>query len=92
MSINIISETDDTIRVIASSVEEYMRKFYKPTRYHGRGIDYAAALLRSHERDFEKFGADVISHHDSITGKTVWLVAIDHSAQRAADRVSHTEK
>ena len=58
-------------RVEAESVKDFLEKYYKPDRYHGRGEDYAASLLASHEVHFERYGYDVISRHDSVTGKVV---------------------
>lgn len=53
------------------SIAEFLEKYYKPTRYHKRGSDYAAAILASHQRDLDKYGYDFISHHDSVTGEIV---------------------
>mgnify|MGYP001593244694 CR=1 FL=1 len=58
-------------QVSADNVADFLLRFYKSERYHGRGEDYAAALLASHEADFANDGFDVISRHDSVTGKTV---------------------
>lgn len=60
-----------TYRVEAESVADFLAHYYKPERYTGRGEDYAACLLASHEQDFTNEGYDFISHHDSITGRTV---------------------
>lgn len=53
------------------TVAEFLTKYYKEDRYTGRGSDYAACLLKSHMDDYEKSGYDIISHHDSVTGKVV---------------------
>ncbi len=58
-------------RVEAESVEDFLHRYYKPDRYTGRGLEYAAILLASHQADFEKDGYDIISHHDSVTGRVV---------------------
>lgn len=57
--------------VTAESVANFLDHYYKPDRYRGRGPEYAATLLASHEADFARDGFDLISHHDSVTGKTV---------------------
>lgn len=43
-----------------------------PDRYHGRGTEYAAALLESYTEDVERDGWVIISHHDSVTGRIVY--------------------
>ena len=58
-------------RVEAESVADFLEKYYKKARYHGHGVEYAAGLLASHEKDFELYGYDIISHHDSVTGEVV---------------------
>lgn len=58
-------------KVTAESVEDFLERYYKPDRYHGRGEEYAAVLLASHQADFEQHGYDIISHHDSVTGQVV---------------------
>jgi hypothetical protein len=57
--------------VEAASVADFLDRYYKPERYRGRGPEYAATLLASHEADFARGGFDLISHHDSVTGLTV---------------------
>lgn len=37
----------------------------------GRGEEYAAHLLASHEEHLAEEGYDFITHHDSITGRVV---------------------
>lgn len=58
-------------RVPAASVEDFLARYYKPDRYHGRGEEYAVILLASHQHDFEQDGYDVISNFDSVTGQFV---------------------
>jgi hypothetical protein len=60
-------------RVAAASVADFLERYYLRDRYHGRGADYAAAVLASHERDFEAHGYDIISRHESVTGSVVAL-------------------
>jgi len=64
-------------RVEAESVADFLERYYRPDRYHGRGEDYAAAVLASHEKHFEKHGYDIISRHESMTGKVVAYFATD---------------
>lgn len=58
-------------RVEAESVRDFLKRYYKLGRYHGRGEECAAGLLASHEADFEQYGHDIISRHDSVTGQVV---------------------
>ena len=58
-------------KVNADSVADFLDRYYKPDRYRGRGDDYAAVLLASHERDFAQQGYDIISRWDSVTGQVV---------------------
>ncbi len=58
-------------KVKADSVKDFLEKYYRPERYHGRGEDYATAILVNHERNFRERGYDIISRHESITGQVV---------------------
>lgn len=58
-------------RVEAASVADFLDRYYRPDRYRGRGEEYAAGLLASHQQDFAKHGYDLISRHDSVTGQAV---------------------
>jgi hypothetical protein len=58
-------------RVEAESIADFLERYYKPDRYHGRGEDYAAILLASYQENYESNGYKAISHHDSATGRTV---------------------
>ena len=62
-------------RVEAASVEDFLERYYLRDRYHGRGADYAAAVLASHQSDFERDGFDIISRHESVTGSVVAFFA-----------------
>lgn len=53
------------------TVAEFLDRYYRKDRYTGRGTEYAAVLLESHEADFDKFGVDWISQHDSNTSEVV---------------------
>jgi len=61
----------ENCRVKAQSIDDFLARYYKPDRYTGRGAEYAAALLESHRQDFEHYGYDIISRHDSVTGQVV---------------------
>jgi len=43
-------------RVKAADVADFLARYYRPDRYHGRGEEYAAALLASHQRHFDEYG------------------------------------
>lgn len=58
-------------RVQAVDVADFLARFYRPDRYHERGEEYAAALLASHQKHFDEYGYDIISRHESVTGKVV---------------------
>jgi len=58
-------------QVEADSVEDFLARYYKVSRYTARGEEYAAALRASNERDLERDGVTIISHHDSKTGEVV---------------------
>jgi len=62
-------------RVRAASVADFLDRYYLPARYRGRGADYAAAVLASHQSDFEAHGYDIISRHESVTGEVVAFFA-----------------
>ena len=57
--------------VEAESVKDYLDKYYKKARYIGRGAAYAAALLKSYEAEYEKFGYVCTSLHDNVTGECI---------------------
>lgn len=57
--------------VPAASVSDFLERYYKASRYHGRGEEYATVVLASHEAGFERDGFDFIGHHDSKTGEVV---------------------
>ena len=54
-----------------NTIEEFLDKYYKPDRYKIRGKEYAQCLLASHKKDLKEDGFDIISHHDSVTGRVV---------------------
>jgi predicted RNA-binding protein with EMAP domain len=60
--------------VQASSVADFLERYYQPGRYRGRGEQYAAGLLGSYEREFTELGYCYVSYHDSATGRSVTYV------------------
>jgi len=64
-----------------NSVEEFIDKYYKHSRYKGRGEDYAKSLLKSHEEDYKEYGYTLISRHESNLGVALYFGAIPDWAQ-----------
>lgn len=68
--------------VKASSVADFMMRYYKPDRYTlrtkatGWSDTYASDLLASYEADFAEKGWVIISHYDSMTGNIVALMSL----------------
>ena len=58
-------------RVEASSVEDFLVRYGKPTHFSLRGPEYMADCIKSHQEDFDKYGYTFITHHSSLCGKTV---------------------
>lgn len=58
-------------KVQAESVTDFLARYYKPERYTGRGAEYAAVMLASHEMDYKSDGYTIISKFDSVTGDVV---------------------
>ena len=58
-------------KVQAASVEDFRKRYTRPSAYQQRGAEYVAAVLESARRDLEKYGYTIISRHDSITGDVV---------------------
>jgi hypothetical protein len=54
-----------------ANVKEFLARYYRTDRYTGRGEEYAAAVLDTHERHFATYGYDIISRHESVTGLPV---------------------
>ena len=57
--------------VKAKSVEDYLDRYYKKSRYTGRGKEYAQVLLTSYQEEFERRGFVCTSHHDNVTGELI---------------------
>jgi len=78
--------------VSADSVEDFLDRYYKPQRFRGRGEEYAQALIASHQADFDRYGYDIISHHDSVTGRVVaWFGDEELPIQYDAEKVARLE-
>ena len=58
-------------RVEAENIADFLQRYYKPERYQDRGEEYMACLLASHENDLLRYGYDIISRYDSVTGRVV---------------------
>lgn len=70
--------------VQADSVADFLERYYKPDRYHGRGEESAARLLANYENDVVEMGCTWISHHDSVTGKIVSYYPSEPVAKKEA--------
>ena len=57
--------------VHAESLEDFLEKYTKHERHAGRGPEYVAVRIKSHQEDIDKYGFTFITHHDSKTGETV---------------------
>ena len=57
--------------VNADSLEEFLEKYTKHERHAGRGSEYVAVRIKSHQEDIDKSGFTFITHHDSKSGETV---------------------
>lgn len=57
--------------VQANSLEEFLEKHTKHDRHAGRGAEYVAVRIKSHQEDVDKYGFTFITHHDSKSGETV---------------------
>ncbi len=58
-------------KVEASNVEDFLKKYYKPERYTGRGKEYAQHLLQKYKKELEEQGYCFISAHDTVVGRAV---------------------
>lgn len=56
--------------VVATSLDDFLERFYKHERYRGRGEDYAAAVRAQCEEELHREGFTFITRHSSVTGKT----------------------
>lgn len=61
--------------VEASSLEDFLNRYYRHDRYKGRGEEYAAAVLKSNSEYLEKYGIAWIDSKSSATGATVSYIA-----------------
>jgi len=60
-------------RVTAKSVDDFIDRYYRHDRLGGRGAEYEAIVRQSHREYFEKYGYDIISRYESMTGEVVAL-------------------
>jgi len=57
--------------VQATSIQDYLDKYYKRDRYTGRGEEYAKVLLTSYQEEYAARGYICTSHHDNVTGEMI---------------------
>jgi hypothetical protein len=66
-----MKEAFSKYQVEASSIEDFLQRYTKPSRNEQRPTDYQEARIKSHTEDLKKYGYTIITHHDSITGECV---------------------
>lgn len=66
-----IKEVFRKYEVEADSVEDFLKRYTKPSRNEQRCDDYQEARIKSHTEDLVKYGYTFITHHDSVTGECV---------------------
>lgn len=64
----------DSIVTDVKTVEEFAKKYYKPSRFTERGPEYVEAILKSMKDDIADRGYTCISKHGSITGEFITFV------------------
>lgn len=70
--------------VEASSVADFLSRYKKHDRFHGRGEDYIQAQIATYQADLDRDGYVFISRHDSVTGQiVVWRPG--HEAETVLD-------
>lgn len=57
--------------VVAESVEDFLKKYTKPSRHEGRGKDHVKIRIESYTEELNKYGYCLMSRHESITGDCV---------------------
>jgi len=57
--------------VEAKSVEDYLDRYYKKSRYTLCGKEYAGELLASYQKEYAQRGYVCTSHHDNVTGEMI---------------------
>jgi hypothetical protein len=55
------------------TLKAFLQDKYKHDRLYGRGEEYGDTVVRSRLEDLERNGHDLISHHESKTGETVYF-------------------
>jgi flagellum-specific peptidoglycan hydrolase FlgJ len=66
-----IKETFRKYEVKAESIEDFLKRYTKPSRNEQRPEYYQTVRIKSHTEDLKKYGYTFITHHDSITGECV---------------------
>jgi hypothetical protein len=68
----IIKQGDKEMLIVkAKSVKDYLDRYYKKSRYTGRGEEYAKSLFESYQADYDKHGYVCTSHHDNLMGEFI---------------------
>lgn len=57
--------------VVATSLDDFLDRFYKPDRYRGRGEAYAAVIRAGAKNDLCEYGFTWMSRYESVTGRVV---------------------
>lgn len=66
-----IKELFRDCQVDAESVEDFCNRYHKRESYHERGKEYMKYDIADHKTELESSGYTIITHHESVTGKTV---------------------
>jgi hypothetical protein len=74
------------ISVEASSVSDYLARYYKQDRYKDIESFAPGDLLRSYQYDYEVFGFVHTSHYDNITGEWICWPQYKDITQEQVDR------
>ena len=74
--------------VEASSVEDYLNRYYKKDRLQSVDQAYGeGTMLRSYEIDFECFGYVHTSHYDNVTGEWICWPFYREPTQEQLDKM-----
>jgi hypothetical protein len=56
------------------TVAEFVDTYYRPERLHALPGRHER-IIADRETDIAAHGSTLISHHDCVTGRTVWMLA-----------------
>jgi len=54
-----------------STVEDFVKRYYKHEKLYGRGNEYGNQVIQSHKKDLEIYDYDWICWNESVTGNLV---------------------